>query len=358
MSTAAIFGPGVRVPEEMLPPASSMGARRAGIRLLYNGTDITQDIAPWCLGVDFTDSIEQADDLQVKLFDDGRWTDAWAPEFGAQLKAELIIEELGKRESAPLGVFTIDEIASSGPPRKASIKAVSADVSTNVRREEKTRAWENVSVRGIAETIAKNGGLSLMYLAAVNPTYTRKDQVKLSDLDFLVQLATREGLRVKVSDGKLIVIGQADIDSLPTSAGFYPGDGRLISWDFKCGISNSYAAAIVAYQDPATKKLLEYRYAVPNAPKTGQTYRVKRRCESLAEAQRVAVNEVARMNRWGQTGTIIVTGDARIAATSNIELLGLGSLIDGVWSVEEMGQKLWPHTTELKLVKAATQGIA
>lgn len=342
-----IIGPGG--PDDR---AGGDDARRAGVRLLYNGTDITRDIAPWCLGLEHTDSIEEADDLQLELWDDGRWTGAWMPSYGARLDATLVLSEMGSMRVAPLGSFTVDELAPSGPPRVVRVKCVSADVASSARREKKSRAWENVTLRGIAQTIAANARLELMYLPALDPVYQRRDQQSQSDLEFLAGLALREGCRVKISDGRLIVYPQADYDAAPAAAEFYPGDGRLRAWEFAVGISSAYSRAVVKYRDAAKSELLEYAYVVPGAPPTGQTWRVNRRCESRAEAERVARNEVARANRSEQSGNITLVGDPRLWASSTIRLSGLGELIDGIWAIEEARHTIWPYETRCRLNRA------
>ena len=66
-------------------------ARRAEVQVIFAGTDITTDIRPYLLSVDFTDNEEdETDDLQIKLQDrEGIWLQSWlndAVQAAAQVK--------------------------------------------------------------------------------------------------------------------------------------------------------------------------------------------------------------------------------------------------------------------------------
>ena len=59
--------------------ANSDLARRTEAQIVFAGTDITTDIRPYLLSVDYTDNEEdETDDLQIKLHDrDGIWLQKW-----------------------------------------------------------------------------------------------------------------------------------------------------------------------------------------------------------------------------------------------------------------------------------------
>jgi hypothetical protein len=329
-------------------------ARRAGVRILYENVDITTDIAPWLLGVEYTDSIDKADDLQLNIWDDGRWRGAWAPTEGAKLSAELHISEGGQTARIQCGTFAIDEIEYSGPPTTACIKATSAWVTTALRREQKTRAWESITLKGIAETVAKKAGLQLLYSARNNPTYNRIDQCRKGDLEWLRHLATREGLRVKVSDGQLILYSQEEFDAMSGIETLHWGDGRIIGYRFATGITTGYSKCKCKWRDPHSKKVHEFEYIPDDAPATGQTLRINERCESEAEAERVGKHRLQAKNRRLKDGSLDLVGDIRMLAGQNIEVSGFGSAVDGKLAIEEARHSLWPYTVGLGLRKVTT----
>lgn len=69
-------------------------ARRTEVQIVFAGTDITTDIKPYLLSVDYTDVEEdETDDLQIKLHDaDGIWLTKWLNE---------AVQEAAKMKAAP-----------------------------------------------------------------------------------------------------------------------------------------------------------------------------------------------------------------------------------------------------------------
>ncbi|MHB0998217.1 MAG: phage late control D family protein [Armatimonadota bacterium] len=353
---AIVMAPGVSTPDSyardyQAHPGMINPARRAGARIIYKGVDITVDIAPWLLSVEFTDGIDKADDLQLTLWDDGRWRSSWAPDEGAILQTEIFVIEQDTTVRTPLRSFAIDEVEYSGPPNTVSIRATSAYVTTALRREKKTRAWEKTTLQEIAGSIARKSGLTLLYSARDNPTYQRIDQKSKSDMEFLKGLAEREGLRVKTSDNKLIIYSQNEHDTNDVVETFYWGDMRMVSYRFTSGITTAFNKCIVKYRQPNSKKVLEYTYIPPDAPKSGQTLRINERCESLADAERVAKNRHMAANRNIKDASIDIVGDVRMLAGQNIGMQGFGSKIDGRYAIEEARHALWPYTTSMGLRK-------
>ena len=308
--------------------------RSASVRLIYNNVDISVDVAPFLTQVEFTDGIEKADDLQVTVADDGRWRRSWAPVQGATLKADIILHETGGGRSVlPCGTFVIDEPEYSGPPDVCSIKATSAWITTALRGETKARAWESVSLKVVAGTIAKKAKLDLQYLSSVNPVYSRIDQRFVSDLGWLTKQAHAAGLRVKVSDGKLILFSVEQFDQAAAITTFTPESATKYTFSF--GTTGGYSKCVVKWRDASSKKLHVAEFAPADGPKTGQTLRINERCESNADAERIAKSRLQAANRMLNKATLDVPGDTRLLSGLNVQTAGFGGLLDGRWSIEE-----------------------
>lgn len=343
-----ITSPSELAPAEMRAADQS---RRVGVRLIYNSKDITTDIAPWLMSVEFTDGLDKADDLQISIWDDGRWRGAWAPDEGAKLTAEIYLLDGGSTVKLPCGVFTIDEIEHSGYPQTAVIKATSAFITTDIRRDKKFRAWEKVTLQEIAASIASKAHATLLYSARNNPGYNRIDQRSQSDLDFLKKLAEREGLRLKLSDGQLIIMSQEDFDEQASVDTYTFRDPRITGYQFTSGLTSAYKSCALMYKDPSSNKMTQYVYAPPNAPESGQILRINERLESAADAERVARNRLSAANRGIKSAHLDVVGDVRLLVGQNIRIAGFGGKIDGAYAVEEARHSLWPYTTSMELRK-------
>ena len=110
-----------------------MNARRTAVRLTFAGVDISTDINKHLLSLTYTDNEEdKTDDLQLSLDDrEGVWLGNWLNTPGASKGVEISAvivqknwESNGKDRVLDCGVFEIDTVDGSGPPAKATIKAV------------------------------------------------------------------------------------------------------------------------------------------------------------------------------------------------------------------------------------------
>lgn len=344
-------------------------APRTLVRVLYDSTDITRDITPYVEGLTFTDTLEEADDLDITLADpDGLWSGPWMPDMNARLSVDIISQVGDKQSKLPCGTFFIDTVTESGPSGGVTLKATSADLSTTLRREVKTHAWEHVSLKTICQDIASKGGLSLQYLTAANPTYQRIEQRLQSDLGFVEKLCNKESLRVKVAGSALVIFDFDTYNDLPAVAtyskpkkSYMPGTPKhlmhealdinspVLSWTLERQVHQAYSACLVRYRNPVAKKLLQYLYKPEDAPKAGATLIVNERCEDLAHAQRIGKAKLEMANRMANKAGITLIGDTQLAVGCNIALDSTWANYAGKYAIEEATHSMWAYTTELKL---------
>lgn len=133
--------------------------RRVSLQVSINGHDASSAIDPALLDFKFADNASgKADEIRLSLHDrDGKWHGDWRPALGMDVTATLVArdwEQEGVDLSLPCGTFRIDELEFSGPPDKVDIKAVSSALTTGLRDEKKTQAWESFSLRKLAGDVA------------------------------------------------------------------------------------------------------------------------------------------------------------------------------------------------------------
>lgn len=321
--------------------------RRADLRVIYQGVDITADLKPWLLSWSYAEGLEKADCLEIGIQDaDGRWRSNWAPQKGDSLQAEIILRD-DTTQRLPCGEFSIDAPGYSGPPDVLTLKAISAEVASNVRREKKSRTWEKISLRQVAQKIADTARLQLYWQATVNPTYQKLSQNQ-SDLAFIAKLCDREGLRVKVGDGRLVIFPQATADAAAGVLTIIRGSTAVIDYSFERDSLDTYRACSIRYRDEKKKKVLSHTYAAPSATAEGQVLQVTERCESLAEAQRVARARLMAANRGLLKAEMTLVGDVRLASGINVMIQGWG-IYDGKYAVEECTHAGPAYTTKLNM---------
>ena len=151
-------------------------ARYAEVVIIYEGVNITRDIAPYLLNFTYTDNAsDKADDISFSLEDRERlWINDWFPTKGDKIRASIVIhdwEAANQTQSLPCGIFEVDQIDCSGPPNQITIKAVSTLVSKPMRQEKHTKAWENVKLSKIAGDMANKNGLQLFWDSKKDPLF-------------------------------------------------------------------------------------------------------------------------------------------------------------------------------------------
>ena len=132
--------------------------RKTLFDVIYQNVNITAHMSPDVLSMSYTDNEDgQVDDISIILKnDDGKWSGDWTPKKGDFIDLSFkpinqIVLECGK--------FQVDGITCSGPPSVVEVTAVSVPVSSGIRRDLKSNAWEKTTLKDIATSIAKLANL-------------------------------------------------------------------------------------------------------------------------------------------------------------------------------------------------------
>lgn len=301
--------------------------------LAYNGKTITADIAPFVLGITYTDHLSgESDELEVELEDsDGRWLDSWYPDKGATMTLKL--GYLGQ-PLIPVGRFDIDEIGYGGPPSTIRIRALATGVQKAVRTRN-SRPYEKTTLAAIAQRVAKAHKMTLVgKIEAI--AIDRATQYHETDLAFLARLAGEYGYAFKVTENnsKLVFWKGADLHLAKAVRSYSPE--LLISWQATDKLSDVPSSTQVKYHDPKRKKLVVY--GVKNGETTvvgstdagkatsADTVKLTRRAPSKQAAEAQARADLDRRLLDRTSMEISVEGDPVLAAGNIILLAGLGKL--------------------------------
>jgi phage protein D len=233
----------------------------------------------------------------------------------------------------PLGAYTIDEIGCGGPPATVTLKAMSALVTTSLRREQRSKAWENISLQAIVIELAAKHGLHHFWQADADVQFNRLDQSRESDLAFLTRICRKNGFNCKVAEEKLIVYQAARFDQAPPVLTIQAGRGWIKTHGFTSKAGGVYKAAQVVYWDPERKLEKSYTFTPPHPPASGHVLKVNERAESLADAERKARAALRRKNKKKVTGRLTLVGRPDLLAGVNIAVAGYG-MFDGTYFVE------------------------
>lgn len=333
-------------------------ARRVKLAVNIGGHDATSYVQPSLLDFSYTDnSSGKADEIQLSLHDrEGQWNGPWQPQKGTIVTASLTVLDWfgqGKHATLPCGKFTVDEVTFSGPPDKVQIKAVSASLSSGLKDQSRTKAWENFSLQNLCAEVAQANGLELQYSGDPMP-FTRQDQREESDLTFINRLASERGLNCKVHDGKLIVF---DAKSADAQSPWYTiaKKGQQFSpssYSFKTkSAGTAFAKCDLNYIDPDTGEKWNAEAKVP--PKTPapaeKSIEINKRVESPADAERLSKGALRKANEREVEASLECMGNPAFVAGITIALQGFGRF-DGKYFVKKATHKVGTgYTTSLEL---------
>lgn len=311
-------------------------ARKSRLQLTIEGVDVSRDIAPFLTSFEYVDSPSgETDEIQIELDDrDGRFRGDWLPSRKAEIRAKIVVTDWKKEgggDSLDCGLFQIDEIEVSGPPGTASIKGVSVPLTSNGRREQTTKAWEEITLKEMADAAAAASNLKLAYETLINPLWKRIEQREESPLAFLGRLAERAGLCVKAVNNKLAIF---DANANAVSASIDRNGGGVLSWSFRTQSGDTYKSCEVSYRNASEKSFVKglARGQLEDGGEDGPVLKFNTRVESQEEADRIAENALKQANRREVTGELSLLGDPSLLVGTKLSLSGFGAF-DGTYHI-------------------------
>ena len=194
---------------------------------------------------------------------------------GTVLHAKICVENWandGDYAELDCGTFEIDAVDFSGPPDEVVIRALSTPISTSMRRQENTRAWEDTTIQKIAQDMADNAELELMYEVESDIQLDRVDQLQKSDMGFLQELCDQYGVSLKVTADKIVLFEESVYEANPVIDSFDKKEigKRLLSYAFFQNTGDTVCKAISSYKDPKSGLLVQAEFVPPEPPATGQ----------------------------------------------------------------------------------------
>lgn len=302
--------------------------------LTYQNRDITAAIEPFVLSVEYTDNLHgKSDELVVTLDDsDGRWRGIWAPQKKDRLGLRFGYAD-GPMQDA--GGFEIDEIEYKGPPHTVHLKALAAGIAPSLRTD-KSAGYEGMSLRQIADQVARRHGLTVQGDIA-DLRLGRLTQNHETDLTFLRRVAEDFGHAFTVRDKKLVFHQIVDLKSRPSILRI--SRFAMIDYNLKANTLGKVAGVSLTYHDPMRKGLVRADIKAAGSP-TGDTLRLTDRAPDPATARARAEAALERANRGSDgEGSITIPGNPGVAAGCRVEVADLDRL-DGLYLVETVKHKM------------------
>lgn len=368
--------------------------RKTRLVLSYNDTDITHDISNFIESFSFTERAKngESDDLSITVENTtGVWSNGWFPERGATLTAQIITENWNQPNDyyvLDCGSFEIDDLTDSGPTSTFTIGALSVGITSSIRGESHSKAWENFKLSGLVDEIAERHGFSVFFDSDYDPVIDRFDQKNESDLEFLLKAAEYIGVNIRLSHGKIIVYQERLYDAKEVSLTLSKNADGFISHSFRASSADIYSACQVQFLDSKTGKLVTYQYTPDGRsgvigkdssksggevridpktrmvittagnksanekneitePKVGKVLKINRRCSNLAEAENLAKSSLRGKNSREITGSLTYVGNLYLRAGLTIGISGFGVWDYSTWVIEAVSHS-WSVSSGLE----------
>ena len=231
-------------------------ARNIRVIVIFNKVDISDEIAHSISSLNYTDNSKNAiDDLEIELENlDYRWLKEWYPDENAQLLVGIHEELENETNFLDLGTFYVDE--PTFEDQKFTLKCLALPLDQNIRDQKNSVAWERVTLKELVMQIANKHEMNAE-LYAENVFFERLDQNKETDLVFINRVVKEIGLNMKVSDDKIIIFDDEEMEKNDTIEVFNIKDYRIRSFSLKKKNKEIYDKVEVSYYDPDKKKVVK-----------------------------------------------------------------------------------------------------
>jgi len=331
-----------------------MLARRINLKLLYEGDDISVDVAPFVKSVSIREVLGgEADTAEIVLEDrEEMWMAAWMPERGATIDLSLTVNDWkgeGDTRTLPFGKFSIDEIKESLPPYEVHIPLTSVPTDSALNEVRYTHAWEKAKLSQIAQDVAGKAGLGCVFDAEEDPLIERAEQSEETGLSFLQKLCKDNALFLKVADKQIIIFDVIKYERQAPVMTIEKGQSSILHGDLRATIHKVYKACHVKYKHAKKDEYIEYTFTDPNREK-GETLEVNEKVENLAEAEKLAKRKLHEENLKEFAVSFSMVGDFSLLASNTVQLSGW-HLYDGKYIITRSSHEASEsgYTTKVEL---------
>ena len=231
-------------------------ARNIRVIVIFNKVDISDEIAHSISSLNYTDNSKNAiDDLEIELENlDYRWLKEWYPDENAQMLVGIHEELENETNFLDLGTFYVDE--PTFEEHKLTLKCLALPLDQNIRDQKNSVAWENITLKELVAQIANKHEMNAE-IYAENVFFERLDQNQETDLAFINRVVKEIGLNMKVSDDKIIIFDDEEMEKNDTIEVFNIKDYRIRSFSLKKKNKEIYDKVEVSYYDPDKKKVVK-----------------------------------------------------------------------------------------------------
>jgi phage protein D len=300
-------------------------------RVIADGEDVTAQIRDRANSITITDNAGYKSDSAEIVLDD-RDGIIEIPKNGA----ELVIALGYVGALVEMGRYVTDEVTISTAAQTLSIRAKAPDMEGTIK-EQKTRGWDNKSVRQIVTTIAGEHNLKPAISAAhAGFVYKHLAQQDESDMNLLTRIARDHDAIAAVKDGRLLFSRKGageTIDGKPMPV-HQISRGQITSYRATLAGRAKFKSVIASYHDKKRASKLEAR-----AGEGQPAHRIRHIYPNKDQAEKAAKAYYDEKKRAASTLSLVMPGRPEIGAEARLILMGVRKGVDGLWSIKSANHK-------------------
>lgn len=327
--------------------------RHAYPSVIYNGKNISEYVDKYLESFQYTDPASgESDSLSLTLGNwDQIWLSGWFPDKGATVAANVQASNWNKQGDLlklACGTFTLDDISFSGIPDAINMGAVSAPADNAFKGTERTKTWEDVTVKQIASDIARRYGLTLVYDADPIKIAT-VEQSGEADSAFLEKICKDYGISLKVYSHKLVLFDREKYKAKPAVATI--DKGEMLNYTFNTTLAGTYTGGELTF---TTSKGQEIKATVGAGPRI---LKANVSASTTAEAKLKLIAAVEEANHSETRLSFSTIGSPSLVAGQCINITGLG-IADGKYYIDKATHNVGAaYTTDFECSRVRTTSL-
>ena len=329
--------------------------RRAEPTIIYKENEITKDIMPYISSITITDNLEGTlDDAKISLINQKNifLNNNWSPNKNERI--EIGIKTLNWEQEKEgivnknFGIFYIDEKEFS--KKTATWKGISAPL--NSKNVKNSKTWESVTLNKLGEEIANKYNLEYQFFSESEINLKDLQQEKQTDFSFLNKIALEEGIKLKITNKKLVLFEESEFQKKETS--IILDLKKVEDFRIKDKSNDIYDAVEVKEFDKIafkeTKVIITKEELEGKEPgQANKILKISTRSKSQ-DLYKYALKKLQQVNKQENMINITMVGDLRYYAGIVINIINAG-IYSGRYMVKKAIHKLPNFTTEIETYK-------
>ena len=313
--------------------------RKVEVEISFNGKNVDAVLTGHLESVTFEDIAKDASDtLDITVENiDMKWiSKSWYPKTGDLMQCTfkfLNWTNADKNWSVSCGRFTLDDMSFSGSDKTMHLSGVAMPADSSFSVKERTKTWEQITIRSIGKTIAKRYKLKYSY-SGPSITISELEQDEQTDMEFMYKLCSKYGLGMKIYNQKLVIFDPGKLEQKDAVLAFTPKEFIGGNWNYNDTLDGVYNGARINFKDEDAKN--------------ARTLKVSETAHSHADAKYIACAAVNKSNEKKTTFRGDVFPEKKIVAGACIELQKFGKA-NGKYYIDKVTINVSPSGTSYSI---------